>query len=489
MPPKLTPPIRTLRGVRLGVTSDPGTTWDITIEYPSNSTGGTISSITPAEKTKNLASSLPPLALPSLVHPHIHLDKAYIHNTPAYSSLLPTTGSFPEALSSTTRAKAQFTKPDLLKRGEWLLAESVAAGVTAMRAFVEVDHTVQHTCLEAGLTLKQKWADACEVQLVCFAQDPIFSTEFGDENRRLVEEAIREFGPEEIGVLGTAPYVETSTEAAKKNIEWAVDLALGTDRHLDFHLDYNLSPLTQEPELLVWHVMRTLREKGWTSSATTKRVMLGHCTRLALFKEEDWTRVADEIREHNLPISFVGLPTSDLYMAAAAPSESATKINPRGTLPIPDLINKYNLDAVLGVNNVGNAFTPWGSADPLGLACMGVGIYQAGTVSDAELLYACVSSRVRAAIGLSSPPGPYSSSSDGPGVCLKCEDRADILLLYDVDDTACMDDGESGTRPRRTVAEAVWDPPSRATRAVVCRGRVKLAALSDSYNTEFGFVE
>ncbi|KAL2821077.1 hypothetical protein BJX63DRAFT_254819 [Aspergillus granulosus] len=487
MAPKLSNPVQTIQGVRLGSSTNPESTWDITIEYPPNSQGGVVSAITP---TTNFTTSLKacPLALPSLVHPHIHLDKAYIHNTPAYSPLLPRTGSFPEALSSTTRAKAQFTKPDLLRRGEWLLAESVAAGVTAMRAFVEVDHTVQHACLEAGLALKAKWEDACEVQLVCFAQDPIFSTEHGDENRRLVEQAIREYEPGQVGVLGTTPYVETSIEMAKRNIEWAVELAMETDRHLDFHLDYNLSPLEEHPEPLVWHVLRILREKRWTSHFTDKRVMLGHCTRLSLFKGEDWTRLAKEIHDHDLPVSFVGLPTSDLYMAAApSPSDESPKISPRGTLPIPNLIKRYNLDAVLGINNVGNAFTPWGNADPLGLACLGVGIYQSGTVGDAELLYECVSTRARAAIGLSSIS---DSAGPGPSVCLKCGDPADILLLYDVDDTGCLDDSEAESRLRRTVSEVVWDPPSKATRAVVCRGRVKMAALStSSSNTGFRFVE
>ncbi|KAL2866729.1 putative zinc metallopeptidase [Aspergillus lucknowensis] len=465
MPPKLTPQAKTIKGVLLGgvAPTDPEATWDITIEYPPDRPDGVISSITPSGDS----ASSSPLALPALVHPHIHLDKAYVHNTPAYNHLLPVTGSFQEALASTTQAKAKFTRPDLLKRGAWLLAESVTSGVTAMRAFVEVDHTVQHTCLEAGLTLKHEWRDSCQIQLVCFAQDPIFSTEHGDENRRLVEAAIRGHASAELSVLGTTPYVESSIEASKRNIEWAVDLALETDRHLDFHLDYNLSPPDVHPEPLIWHVLHTLREKRWTSGTTNRRVMLGHCTRLSQFTGEDWKRLAKEIQEHALPVSFVGLPTSDLYMADI-PSGGAVKSNPRGTLPVPEMVRKHGLDAVIAVNNVGNAFTPWGSADPLNLACLGVGVYQAGTIGDAELLYECVSTRARAAIGLS-PPGVDS------GVRLRCGDHAEILVLHNVDDTGCL--GDSDSRSRKSLAEVVWDPPSRASRAVVCRGHVLMPAL------------
>ncbi|KAL3477900.1 hypothetical protein BJX99DRAFT_120344 [Aspergillus californicus] len=480
MPPKLTPPVQTIQGVRVaGIT----TTNEITIAYPNSSPLGIISSINsnPAPFPSSSRTSLPLLALPPLTHPHVHLDKAYVHNTPAYTNLLPKTGTFTEALTSTTKAKSSFNHPDLFRRGSWLLAESVASGVTAMRAFVEVDATVEHICLNAGLTLKEEWEDICNIQLVCFAQDPLFSAPHGEENRNLIESALRSHTPDKLAVLGTTPYVESDLVASKRNIEYAVTLALETDRHLDFHLDYNLSPPDQGPEPLVWYALRILREKGWTSQYTDKRVMLGHCTRLSLFKEEDWTRLAREIREFDIPVSFVGLPTSDLYMASA-PNVSAG-CNPRGTLPVPDMIRKYGLDAVMGVNNVGNAFTPWGSADPLSLACLGVGIYQTGTVNDAELLYECVSTRARTAIGLS----PALSRS-GSSLCLKCGDPAELLLLYDVDDTGCFEDGAS--RPRTSVAEVVWDPPVRTSRAVVSRGRVKMPALPACFGGGvFHFVE
>ncbi|KAL4751854.1 hypothetical protein BDW72DRAFT_212399 [Aspergillus terricola var. indicus] len=486
MPTQLGPPVKTIHGIKLAAT-DPETTWNIAIGYLPDSSEAVISSISPNDSSGTSSPTLSSLALPALVHPHIHLDKAYVHSTSFYTNLFPSTGSFQEALAFTSTAKASFTEPDLLQRGEWLLAESVASGVTAMRAFVEVDQAVQHACLDAGLALKQKWQEACEIQLVCFAQDPVISTIHGDDNKRLIEDAIRMHGPRKLAVLGTTPYVESSIEDSKRNIEWAVDTAMQHDRHLDFHLDYNLAHPEDKPEPLVWHVLRTLCAKGWTARTTDKRVMLGHCTRLSLFTEEDWSRLAHEIHDNDLPVSFVGLPTSDLYMAAA-PS-NVSKSNPRGTLPIPSMIKNHGLDAVMGVNNVGNAFTPWGSVDPLSLACLGVGIYQAGTVNDAELLYECVSTRARAAIGLSLFSLSRIDSSPRPtfDVRLKCGDSADLLLFYDVDDTGLLEAG--ATRPRKTVAEVVWDPPARTSRAAVTKGRVKMPALSAGCGAAFRFVE
>ncbi|PWY76299.1 Metallo-dependent hydrolase [Aspergillus heteromorphus CBS 117.55] len=420
---------------------------------------------TPPPKHQHISS---PLRSPPLTHPHIHLDKAFIHNTTTYSHLLPQTGTFAEALTTTSTAKRHFTPADLLRRGTWLLAGSVSAGVTAMRAFVEIDQTVNLTCLDAGITLKETWKDACTVQLVAFAQDAIFSgPDGGDANRRLMEEAVRR---PQVDVLGTTPYVEDSLEAAERNVEWAVEMALECGMHLDFHLDYHLDG---GREAMVWFVLRTLRDRGWTRRSGGKRVVLGHCTRLTMFGEEEWGRLAREVREGELPVSFVGLPTSDLYMAASLDGD-----RPRGTLRVLEMIEKYGLDAVMGVNNVGNSFTPWGSEDPLALACLGVGIYQAGTQADAELLYECVSTRARAAIGLS-PPG----TGTGNGLALKEGDRADILLFYDVDDTGC-----GVSRPRHGVAGIVWDPPSRLGRDVVAGGRLKGSSSSLCPRSAYSFV-
>jgi hypothetical protein len=59
----------------------------------------------------------------------------------------------------------------------------------------------------------------------------------------------------------------------------------------------------------------------------------------------------------------------------------------RGTLHIPEMIEKYGLQAAVAVNNVGNAFTPQGNCDPLSVASLGVGLYSRGTLSDMDLLF------------------------------------------------------------------------------------------------------
>lgn len=328
-----------------------------------------------------------------------------------------------------------FTHEDLLERGQRLLDESIEAGVTHVRAFVEVDAVVGRKCLDAGLELKKAVGRRCRVQICAFAQVPIFSASEGDEDgkvaREMMLEALKEDGVE---VIGSTPYVERGREKMERNVEWMVELVIERKVHLDFHLDYNLNP---EEEAMVWFVVKTLKAKRWTETNPGRTIVLGHCTRLSLFTSDEWKALAEEIGD--LPISFVGLPTSDLFMMR-------TPERTRGTLDIPQMIKEHGINACIGINNIGNAFTPQGSCDPLSLACSCVGIYSAGMKADAELMYECVSTRARKAIGFGRVDGKDVKEAR-VGTEVREGDRADLLMFGSE---------QEAWRTRREVSEAVY---------------------------------
>lgn len=312
------------------------------------------------------------LIAPSLCHAHIHLDKCFLLQDPRYGDLKIESGDFDEAMKITGEAKSRFEEEDLLKRGGRLIEESIQHGVTAMRAFVEVDGIVQLKCLEAGMVLKERYRDICDIQLCAFAQLPLFSgSDEGSKVRELMNTAATKDGVE---VLGSTPYVEDNESKSKKNVRWIAELALKHKKHLDLHLDYYLE---EDKQPLVWDVLAILKELSWPK-AGGQQVTLGHCTRLTRFQKDEWLRLGQEIGE--LPVCFVGLPTSDLFMMR-------TPEGLRGTLPVVELVQQYGFNAAISINNVGNAFTPQGSCDPLSLAQLAVGVYQAGTTKDAELIY------------------------------------------------------------------------------------------------------
>lgn len=417
----------------IGSSGDTPQSFDVTIS------NGTISSISShdanrlPEPNTNTISGCGALLGPSLCHPHIHLDKAFLLSHPRYAHLQPQSGDFKEAMTLTGSAKADFEHADLLERGQRVIDESVDAGVTHMRAFVELDAGVGRKCLDAGLELKKQAEGRCEVQICAFAQLPLFtatnSDPDGDVIRGLMEDAAKR---EDVGAIGFTPYVEDSPNKQRQTIDFAIDLAIKAKKHLDFHLDYNLDPKSQP---MVHYVVQHLHGKSWSTANPGKTIVLGHCTHLTLFSTFQWLDLASAIGD--LPLHFVGLPTSDLFMMR-------TPERTRGTLPVPTLIKEYGLNACMGINNIGNAFTPHGSCDPLSLACWGVGVYSAGTKGDAELLFDCVSTRAKRAIGV---VHGKDGQQETMGVELKEGDKADVVLFGS---------DKQDWRTRRTVSEAVW---------------------------------
>lgn len=345
--------------------------WDITID------DGLIVSIKTHDSTVDASASdvldgANRLIAPSLCHAHIHLDKCFLLQDPKYRDLQIQSGDFKEAMEMTGEAKSRFDEEDLLRRGKLLVEESIRFGVTAMRAFVEVDGVVQLKCLHAGLKLKNEYKDRCEIQLCAFAQLPLFSgQDDGREVRTLMTAAAAEEGVE---VLGSTPYVEDGDSKSKENVRWIARLALAQKKHLDLHLDYFME---EEKQPLVWDVLGIVKDLEWPKTGHLK-ITLGHCTRLTRFGHDDWQHLRQDIG--GLPVSFVGLPTSDLFMMR-------TLEGLRGTLPVLEMIQQHDLNAAISINNVGNAFTPQGNCDPLGLASLAVGLYQAGTIKDAETIY------------------------------------------------------------------------------------------------------
>jgi hypothetical protein len=170
-------------------------------------------------------------------------------------------------------------------------------------------------------------------------------------------------------------------------MEWTIKTAKKYKLHLDFHIDYNLDPTRQSTILAAVGLLHNMDWPSNPNFADFRTIVFGHCTRLTLFELSDWLDLHSTLQ--NLPVSFVGLPTSDLFMMGRPNEDSGGGQRVRGTLQVPQMIQKYGFNAAIGINNVGNAFTPQGSCDPLSLASFGVGVYQAGTKADADILLVC----------------------------------------------------------------------------------------------------
>ncbi|KAF9236489.1 hypothetical protein BU15DRAFT_89107 [Melanogaster broomeanus] len=356
--------------------------------------------------------------LPSLCHAHIHLDKCFILEQ--CGPLL--TGSLPEALHVTNKAKAGFPErhADLYARATRLVRESVEAGVTVMRAYVEIDTAVGMVCIDTGLKLKSEWEGVCNIQIVAFAQEALYPSpgiETPGENFELLKSALTRDG---ISVVGSAPWVEPSLEHAHKNIAHILKLAQDNNLHADFHLDYNLDANVVP---MVWETLRQMQNAG------NRRVTIGHATRLGLFSEEEWSTLRKQL--NNLPLEIVALPQSDIYMMGRPSSDGSRSVPLAGrTLDAARIWRDHGVRIALSVNNVENAFTPQGYVDPLTLACLGVALFQVGTEPEWRELLRSVSTTSKEAIGIVDERDDLTGGAED-GLVPRVGGPADFVLIHE----------------------------------------------------------
>lgn len=308
--------------------------------------------------------------LPAFVEPHVHLDKAYLLDRLEEAGL--PMGSLQEAIASTARLKPTFTREDIRARAERALLALLRHGCTAARVHVEIEPTVGLAGVEAHLELAAAYADAVDLQLVAFPQDGIHRLPGTAE---LLEEALR-LG---CAVVGACPYTDLDPRA---HIDHVFRLAERWGRPLDFHLDFSDDPREAWIDLVVERT-RALGLQG--------RVAVGHLTSLAAMPPADAAPRIAAVAAAGIHV--IALPATDLYLGGRGAAQSP----PRGLTRVQELL-AAGVNVALGNNNLQNAFTPFGSGNPLqiawlaGLAChMGTRAEQARllemvTVNPARIL-------------------------------------------------------------------------------------------------------
>ncbi len=280
---------------------------------------------------------------PAFVEPHLHLDKALL-GTPAGGATLA------EAIAATAERKAGFTTADVRARAGRMLAMALRAGTTAIRAQTEVDPGVGLLGVEVMSALAEEHASWLEFQIAVFPQEGILSR---PGTLELMRTALRRPGT----VVGGCPYSEASVTDARAHVDQVLDLAVEFGVLADLHLDL-ADDLDDERFTLAEYVARATAERGLEG-----RVALGHVTTLAAMPSVRRGRVLDALAAAD--IGVVVLPATDLYLMGRADESNAR----RGVAPLAAL-REHGVRTAISSNNVRNAFTPTGRADPLDIALL-----------------------------------------------------------------------------------------------------------------------
>jgi cytosine/creatinine deaminase len=276
------------------------------------------------------------VVIPGLVEPHIHLDKALLTGRVRNRS-----GTLAEALHATRQAKASFTRQDIRNRATKALEMCLCHGVTSLRAQTEFDPEIGLIGIEVLLELKAAYAELVDIQVVAFPQEGIYKP--GAHAMLDLFRAALSMGAD---VVGGVPYVDVDAEG---HIDACFALARKYGKPLSFHQDF----ADGAERLSIEYLARKTIAEGMQS-----RVEIGHATGLGALPPDKLQRICGLLREAD--ISVITLPLTDLHLGGRSDPYNVR----RALAPVKALLDA-GVNVAAGANNVRNAFTPFGTGDPL----------------------------------------------------------------------------------------------------------------------------
>lgn len=356
------------------------------------------------------------VALPGFIEPHMHLDKAFLHGR------LPTPlGTLDEAIKVTGVLKGRQVRSDVLLRSRRVIDMAIANGTTLIRAHPDVDPIQGLIGVETALELREEYRDLIDIQVVAFPQEGLLKC---DGAPQLMHQALK-LGAD---VVGGCPYQELNWNDTRTHIDQVFEMAIKHGRPVDMHADFS-DDATDLRFVTAGYIARKTIELGYQG-----RVALGHVTSLASLPPERLGPLIELLKEAD--ISIVTLPATDVYLGG----RKDTVNQRRGLAPIKAL-SDGGVNIAYSSNNIRNAFTPFGKADPLQIGNLLAHLIQYGTAEQQQEILKMSTRNAARAVGLNDD---YGLAKGKP---------ADFMIL----DTL-------------SVGDAILDMPARSW--VFKRGRV-----------------
>jgi cytosine/creatinine deaminase len=338
------------------------------------------------------------LVSPAFVQPHIHLDK--VRTGPLLGPNV--SGTLAEAISLSHRVKRAATVEEVRARAGEVVRAAVIAGTTAIRSHVDVDTIGGLKGLRGVAAAREDHADLCEVQIVAFPQEGIWRDPGTDE---LMVEAMREGAD----VVGGMPHWEYGLDAARRHIEFCLDLALRHDADVDMHVDETDDPYWRSFEILV----EETEKRGWGPRTTA-----GHLCAMASWEDDYAARVI--ARAAAAGVMVATNPPTNLMLQGRGDREPRRRGIPR----IKELL-EAGLVVGAGQDCVDDAFYPFGGADPLQVALIVAHAAQLGTPGEIAAALRMVTTDAARLLGL--PDAGLAPGARADLVVLDAETARDAL--------------------------------------------------------------
>ncbi|MCR8724559.1 amidohydrolase family protein [Frigidibacter sp. ROC022] len=270
---------------------------------------------------------------------HVHLDKTYTISRIGGAGQARVESLF-DAIALMEQDRPRWTAADIRARANRALENAYRLGVGAMRTHVDWIAPEVPEAWPVLVALREEWKGRVELQIAALVRGDLVPSAAGDIAAR-----VRQDG----GVLGAFFYRD---EGLAEKVETMFALARQHDLDLDFHVDEGLDPEANGFELIVAATAR----HGYRD-----RVLCGHACSLAVRTAEELDRILAAAAEAG--VALVALPTSNLYLQDRGEGVSPRR---RGIAPIKEA-RRAGIATMLGSDNVGDAFYPYGDYDPLSI--------------------------------------------------------------------------------------------------------------------------
>ena len=300
------------------------------------------------------------LVTPSLIDPHIHLDKVNIFDVVRKN----VSGTLKEAIEIIWDKKKDYTTEDILARSEDVLLRALKNGTLNMRSHVDVDTIGGLKPLEGVKALREKYRHVMDLQLVAFPQEGILK----DPGCEALMWQAMEAGAD---VVGGMPANEHSPDDSREHVRICFDIAEKFDADIDMHVDETDDPFYRTLEMIADEALK----RGWIG-----RVTAGHTCALAAYDDHYANYVIEKCAKAQ--VRFITNPVTNLLLQGRLDKQPIR----RGITRVKELLAAGILVS-FGQDCVKDTFYPYGSADMLQVANVTAHAAQMSLPPEIETVY------------------------------------------------------------------------------------------------------
>ena len=280
------------------------------------------------------------IGLPPLSDVHMHANRAF--TIPGKRP-----ENFEDAINMTLQLFEGFTTNDYARQARRLFERAFHHGTTYIRTHADLDHVTGLKSVNGTLKAISAVEDKMDIDVVAFASsqlDPVLN-----DASEMLTEAIQAGAT----YLGATPVLyDQPHQSMEALVKLAAELNVPIDFHLDEHLDEHRFLSEDLTSMIIDHQMEG-------------QVTISHGCALSVLDSKRLARVIDRMLATR--VTVVVLPLTNLYLQDRFGGDPKR----RGLAPILELL-RAGVPVLIGTDNVQDAFYPFGDADLLDTAYIGM---------------------------------------------------------------------------------------------------------------------